>query len=209
MSLTDDVYRRLKEQILAVARTPGDMLNEAQLADEFGVSKTPVREALRLLSQTGWVVVIPRKGYIVRPVELRDVRDIFAIRRMLEPPLAELAAGQASERQLDHLETLLEQQREAGVDQALEAARSFHLMLAGIAGSRRVHLILEDLVDEVRRLHYLLPHVEGYISSSDEVGWHALIVAALREKDGPRSAALVSDHLNEVAKTLVRGFAGV
>lgn len=209
MSLTDDVYRRLKEQILRVTRPPGAMLNEAQLAEEFGVSKTPVREALRLLSQTGWVVVLPRKGYIVRPVELRDVRDIFALRRMLEPPLAEQAAAKATDRHLDHLDALIEQQRAADLDKALEAARSFHLTLAGIAGSRRVHTILEDLVDEVRRLHYLLPHVEGHISSSDEVGSHTLIVAALRERNGPRAAALVLEHLNEVAQTLVRGFSGV
>lgn len=58
------------------------VMYEADLAAEFGVSKTPVREALRLLAYTGWVVVLPRKGYLVRPVELSDVRDIFAIRRM-------------------------------------------------------------------------------------------------------------------------------
>jgi DNA-binding GntR family transcriptional regulator len=211
VSLTDDVYQQLKEQILQVVRAPGDMLNEAQLAEEFQVSKTPVREALRLLSQTGWVVVIPRKGYIVRHVGLRDVRDIFTIRRMLEPPLAEEAATKATAEDLERLESLLAQQRVAGtdIDKALRAARSFHLVLAGIAGNGRIHTIIEDLVDEVRRLHYLLPNVEGHITSAEELRAHALILGALRDGNGPRAAELVLQHLNEVAQTLVKGFAGV
>jgi len=211
VSLTDDVFTQLKGQILQAKRPPGDVLYEAALAEEFGVSKTPVREALRLLSQTGWVVVLPRKGYLVRPVELRDVRDIFAIRKMIEPTLAAEAAKQAAVDQIDGLQDLLDRQRRADHDLegALGAARLFHLALADIAGSHRVHTILEDLVDEVRRLHYLLPNVEGHITSSEEIRAHEQILEAVRDKDSERAAKLTLEHLNEVATTLVKGFAGV
>lgn len=208
-SLTDEVHDRLKAQILRVQKAPGDVLYEATLAHEFGVSKTPVREALRLLAQTGWVVVLPRKGYIVRPVELSDVRDIFAIRRMFEPPLAAQAATQATPAQLDHLADVLERQSSADLDEALAAAREFHLALAAVSGSHRTHDILENLIDEVSRLHHLLPNVEGHITSSEELEAHRRLVDALRERDADTVSELMRSHLDEVAHALVKGFAGV
>lgn len=211
MSLTGCVYEQLKGQILRVEKAPGVVVYEADLAAEFGVSKTPVREALRLLAQSGWVVVLPRKGYLVRPVELSDVRDIFAIRKMFEPTLAAEAARLATDDQLTDLEKLVTQQAEAGADleSALGAARQFHLALADIAGSARTRRILEELIDEVRRLHYLLPNVEDHITSSEELQAHHELIDALRARDGERVRELMHEHLSEVARTLVNGFAGV
>lgn len=210
MSLTDTVYERLKGQILRVERRPGDVLYEGDLAREFDVSKTPVREALRLLAHSGWVVVLPRKGYLVRPVELRDVRDIFAIRRMFEPVLAAESAKVATLEQLDHLDALLARQADAGKsEEALRAARDFHLSLADISGSVRTRSILENLIDEVRRLHYLLPHVKDHITSKEELEAHQRIVAALRLENPDKVQTLMHVHLDEVAKTLVHGFVGL
>lgn len=211
MSLTDEVYEKLRDQILHVELRPGDVIYEADLATQFNISKTPVREALRLLAHAGWVVVIPRKGYIVRPVELSDVRDIFAIRRMIEPALAEEAARTATEAQLASLAAILERQGAGSgdVDDALAAARAFHLELAAISGSQRVHTMLEGLVDEVRRLHHLLPNIEDHITSEREIDAHTAIVKALSDRDPDAARSLTIEHLNEVAHTLVRGFAGV
>ncbi|MFP1629342.1 GntR family transcriptional regulator [Streptomyces sp. 5K101] len=211
MSLTNGVYERLKDQIVRVERPPGVVMYEADLAAEFGVSKTPVREALRLLAYTGWVVVLPRKGYLVRPVELSDVRDIFAIRRMFEPALAAEAAKVATPEQLDRLERLVSQQVDAGTDleAALGAARLFHLALADVTGSARTRRILEDLIDEVRRLHYLLPNVEDHITSEEELEAHRHVIDALRARDCEAVQELMHSHLSEVARTLVNGFAGV
>lgn len=211
MSLTDGVYDQLKGQILRVEKPPGTVIFEADLAVEFGVSKTPVREALRLLAHSGWVVVLPRKGYLVRPVELSDVRDIFAIRRMFEPVLAGEAAKVATSEQVAQLDDLVSQQADAGTDleAALGAARLFHLTLADITGSRRTRRVLEDLIDEVRRLHYLLPNVEDHITSSEELEAHRHLINALRERDADTVQSLMHAHLGEVARTLVSGFAGV
>jgi DNA-binding GntR family transcriptional regulator len=213
MSLTDDVYDELKGEILRVERAPGDILYEAELAKTYGVSKTPVREALRLLAQTGWVVVLPRKGYLVRPVELSDVRDIFAIRRMFEPVLAGEAARLASPGQLRCLDDLVEAQAQAqagpDLEAGLAAARMFHLTLADVAGSSRTRGILEGLIDEVRRLHYLLPNVEVHLTAKKELAAHQEVLSALRSRDIEEARGLMDEHLAEDAHTLVRGFAGV
>src|SRR5690242_19444441 len=87
-SLTQQVYENLKEEILRAVRAPGEMVAEPELALRYGVSKTPIREALRLLLQDGWVMALPRKGYLIRPLALEDVRDVFALRQLLEPQLS-------------------------------------------------------------------------------------------------------------------------
>lgn len=210
MSLTQTVYDQLKAQIIRADQAPGEIIYEADLAQEFGVSRTPIREALTMLVQTGWVVVLPRKGYLVRPVELSDVREIFAFRRMIEPSLAEEAAATATDDLVARLDGVVARQADAhALGEALEAAREFHLALADIFGSQRVRTTLSDLVDEVRRLHYLLPNVEDHITSADELRAHREIVDAIRIKDGTAARKLMASHLNEVAHTLVKGFAGV
>ncbi|XPP27572.1 MAG: GntR family transcriptional regulator [Leucobacter sp.] len=210
MSLTEKVYRQLKEQILRVEKAPGDVIFEAELAEQFGVSRTPVREALSLLASRGWVVVLPRKGYLVRPVELRDIGEIFSVRRMLEPSLAEQAAHSSSPAQIERLRGLVQQQ-ESGTDlgESLDAARSFHLLLAELSGSERVKTLLTDLVEEVQRLHYLLPSIEHHITSAEELRAHRLIVEAIAAGEPEVARAHMAEHLQEVAHTLVKGFSGV
>ncbi|MBL5973783.1 MAG: GntR family transcriptional regulator [Candidatus Leucobacter sulfamidivorax] len=210
MSLTEKVYEQLKMQILRVEKAPGDVIFEADLAEEFGVSRTPVREALSLLANRGWVVVLPRKGYLIRPVELRDIGEIFTVRRMLEPSLAELAARSTNPAQLERLRALIEQQESsAELADALEAARGFHLLLAELSGSERLRSMLTDLVEEVQRLHYLLPSIEHHITSADELRAHRLIIEAIASGDPERARAQMVEHLQEVAQTLVKGFSGV
>jgi len=208
--MTQDVHGRLKDQILEVERAPGTLLLEAQLAEEFGVSKTPVREALRLLAQAGWVVVLPRKGYIIRPVELGDVRDIFGIRKVIEPSLAAEAAQRATSADVHRLRSLLDQQHLAKDDlrAALLAAREFHLVFADIAGSARARAILEELLDEVRRLYHLLP-IQQRITSDDEIRSHGKILDAVEARDAAAASKLTVRHLNDVVTTLVKGFSGV
>jgi DNA-binding GntR family transcriptional regulator len=210
-SLTDQVYDLLKEEILRVERSPGDMLAEADLAARYGVSKTPVREALRLLARDGWVVVLPRKGYLIRPLKLEDVREIFSVRRMLEPNAAAQAAGIARADDIARLEALVHEQAAAedDLDRALTAARQFHIAVAAMTGNSRLSDILVGLLDEVRRLHFLLPNVESHITSREELRAHRDLVDAFASGDSDRAAEIMLLHINEVVRTLVQGFSGI
>src|SRR6266536_1566089 len=150
-SLTQQVYDNLKEEILRAERAPGEMLAEPELAARYGVSKTPVREALRLLLQDGWVTALARKGYLIRPLALEDVREVFALRQMLEPELSAEAASRRTNADLQLLSALVERQATGadGLEEALLAARLFHMTIAESAGNSRAIRVLEGLLDEV------------------------------------------------------------
>jgi GntR family transcriptional regulator, rspAB operon transcriptional repressor len=224
-SLTELAYDALKREILTAGIRPGAALIENELAARFGVSKTPIREALRLLVQDGWIVVLPRKGYLVRPLSLEDVREVFALRLLLEPPVAADAAARSSEELLERL------RRAAGARQplggggaaggggepyraAMRAARAFHLTLAATAGNGRLLKILEGLLDEVERLLHLMPQLGmpqlgGHLASIAETSAHRRIIAAIGAGDARAAAEQVRAHLTESGQTLVKAFGGV
>lgn len=207
-SLTEQVYDRIKDEILHVRWEPGEMLMEADLAARYGVSKTPVREALRLLLQDGWVIVLPRKGYLVRVVTLIDVREVFLLRTLIEPRLVVEFGGKATESDLGELTGALEAQIDAGddVETALRAARKFHQIIAEGARMRRGRAIVTNLIDEVRRLHHLMPKVEDHIISAAELEQHKQIVEALRNGDTDAAADLMCEHINDVAEQMISAF---
>jgi DNA-binding GntR family transcriptional regulator len=210
-SLTDQVYESLREEILKVQWAPGDIVAEPELAARYGVSKTPVREALRLLVQDGWVLVLPRKGYLIRPLGLEDIRDVFALRQMLEPQLAAEAARKSLDSQLAALRDLVDEQRHATteLENALLAARLFHLTIAELSGNGRAVRLLAGLLDEVRRLHYLMPQLENHITSQAEIEAHDLIVEALSARDADAAAAHMHEHLLEAGREMVGVFGGL
>ena len=207
LPLTERVHARLREDILTARLLPGSTILEPELAARFGVSKTPVREALRLLVQDGWVIVLPRRGYLVRPLGLEDLRDVFQLREMIEPGFAAEAAARvgAADRALTKAVTTQQaahtelrrgvlavsvlhdvdvEPAELGVRPGLDpdrgayrlgrgrglgAAADFHVRVAELSGNARATRIVSQLVDEVTRLHFLMPTLEHHISSADEI----------------------------------------
>lgn len=203
--LTELIHARLREEILRAHLMPGQTVLEPELAARFGVSKTPVREALRLLAQDGWVLVLPRKGYLIRPLGLEDLREVFALREMLEPGFAAEAAWRAGDRGSDNgVIQAVETQRsaKADLDQALSGASDFHVRIAEISGNSRGARIVGNLVDEVTRLHYLMPSLEAHINSREELEAHELIAEAIRTGDQRAAAKGMRDHLRTTHRIL-------
>lgn len=211
VSLTDQVYERVREEIIKARWRPGQILLEPELAVLCGVSKTPVREALRLLVQEEWIVILPRKGYLVRPLRLEDISEVFSLRMMIEPALFADAARLAAPEMVQELRRWLIAQQEAEGDLAgsLDAAREFHLAAAKLGHNRRAEGILERLIAEVRRLHHLMPDVESHINSSVEIEAHAAILDAVARRDAEGAAEIMRNHLAEVARTMIEGFGAV
>lgn len=206
--LTDRVYQRLREEILHARLQPGQTILEPDLAAQFGVSKTPVREALRLLVQDGWVTVLPRKGYLIRPLGLDDLREVFHLREMIEPGFAAEAAWRSGGRGGQTIREAVEAQRSAkhDVDLALESAAAFHIRIAEQAGNVRGAKIVGNLVDEVTRLHYLMPSLEAHIESREELDAHEQITVAIESGNQRDASRAMRDHLRATDRILVEVF---
>ena len=207
LPLTDRVHARLREDILNARLLPGSTILEPELAARFGVSKTPVREALRLLVQDGWVIVLPRRGYLVRPLGLDDLRDVFQLREMIEPGFAAEAAARAGAVDAT-LTAAITTQQAAQEDMAagLSSAADFHVRVAQLSGNARATRIVSNLVDEVTRLHFLIPSLEHHISSTDEIAAHEQIAGAIAAGDERRAAEVMRDHLRTTHRILVEVF---
>ena len=205
-SLTDRVYATLRSEILTAQRRPETFLLEHELAAEFGVSKTPIREALRLLVHEGWVVVLPRKGYLVRPLRLQDVREIFAMRQVIEPFLVVEAIKRGTEEQLDELEAHVDAQAAAtSATEALDAAADFHIGIAKLAGNGRAERIMIGLVDEARRMNYVSPALSRRLREDAEIQDHRDLIDAMRRQDIEQAYDVMERHSHESLRQKLLG----
>jgi DNA-binding GntR family transcriptional regulator len=190
-TLTTQVYRALKEDILA-ARLGAEPIVEGVIAEQYGVSKTPVREALRQLAHEGLVVVLPRKGYLVRPMGVGDIVEVMALRGIVEPPLAAEAARNRTEAQVEEMERLvaLEDSTSPSLD-GLRLSLRFHEFIAEIAGNGRALAVVRSLLDEASRIPWLAPGLRIY----PDVDEHCEIVAAIAAGDAKDAADKMAAHL--------------
>jgi DNA-binding GntR family transcriptional regulator len=207
-SLTERAYDRIKEEILLSRRPPEALLLEHELAQDYGVSKTPIREALRLLVNEGWVIVLPRRGYLVRPLRLEDVRDIYALRQYIEPNLVVEAARRSSPDQLAGLVEHIDAQQQARDrrDEAFRAGSNFHLSIARLASSARGLRILTGLLDEGRRLHHIVPALDSRLSETAELDDHRRIARAMADGDHELASKVMHEHLQESLRQIIRAF---
>ncbi|MFG2732584.1 GntR family transcriptional regulator [Streptomyces canus] len=206
LSLTERTHALLKEDILKARRRPESLLIEQELAQEYGVSKTPIREALRLLAHEGWVMVLPRKGYLVRPLRFEDVREVFALRQMIEPTLVVEAAERSTPEQLDALERHIDDQEAATDTEAeLNAATAFHVDIAALSGNRRAERMMVNLGDEVRRMHYLVPSLRNRLTEEAEIKDHRDLMAAMRRVDIEQAYEIMDRHSQESLRQKLHG----
>ena len=154
--LYEDVADRLREQIFSKQLPPGSWLDEQNLADQFGISRTPMREAIKVLASEGLITIKMRRGAYVTEVVRRDLEQIFTILSLLEGQAAKEAATKASEAELnllDHLHHRLETAAaDRDLEQFFEINVKFHELIQEIAGNRWMNGVIADL-RKVLKLH--------------------------------------------------------
>jgi DNA-binding GntR family transcriptional regulator len=153
---TLEVYRRLKQQILALELPPGQLVTEAELAHAFGISKTPVREALSHLQHEALVEVVGRSGYRVTPLTLKQARELFGLRTVLEGEAAALAAERSlGSPELHELERLAQVTYDpsdpSSVAAFLELNTELHCGIAVLGGNERLAGVLHGVLQELER----------------------------------------------------------
>ncbi len=154
-SLAAHVYEDLKKDILSCELRPGQEVFEGQLAERYGFSKTPIREALNTLRQEGYVQVVPRRGYVITPVSVQDVQHIFHVRLLLEPSAAELAAQRVTGEELAELRRLAQHKPTQSSAERMAVNRSFHLAVAEASRNARLVAFIGKLLEEVERVYHL------------------------------------------------------
>jgi DNA-binding GntR family transcriptional regulator len=189
------VYSQLRERILNLDLAPGTRLHEAELAAELAVSRTPLREALRMLLAEDLVEQLPTGGMLVRPLDLQDMRELYAVRAALEGLAAREASRRLTEADLEALERLVEQMRLL-VDHPAELTRlggEFHARIAAVAGNRRCEQLLRQLHGHMRRYHVLSTRRGRRRQAALED--HRALFEALRARDPEAAERTVRDHI--------------
>jgi DNA-binding GntR family transcriptional regulator len=189
-NLTEQATAQLRRAILATQLAPGATISESGAADLTGLGKAPVRAALARLADEGLVQPLPRRGWMVSPVTVRDIHEVFALRALIEPEAARLAAGRVDAAALERLDAVCRcgyDPRDAESALAfLEANTAFHVAVAELGGNRRLARTLARLLDEAARMLVL------GLSARDRTGEmrteHGTLIAALVAGDGEAAA---------------------
>ncbi|MDR1159944.1 MAG: GntR family transcriptional regulator [Syntrophomonadaceae bacterium] len=208
-----DSYKPLRELVLDALRTaiingdlrPRERLMEIQLAEELGVSRTPIREALRKLELEGFVVIMPRKGAYVADMSLKDIINAFEIRAALEGLAAALAAERITEEEIEHMEKLLAEKNEAvnkmDVSRVISVDTRFHDALYTASRNEKLLGIVNNLRDQIQRFRTTSLAYPGRMQQSLQE--HRAIVEAIQSRDSTLSRQSAQEHVENAENSLL------
>lgn len=203
--LREIVFETLREAIINAVLKPGERLMEIQLAEEMGVSRTPVREAIRKLELEGFVVMIPRKGAYVAGISMKDIADVFEIRTALESLAAGLAAERITEEELEQLERILvkigECVKNNDLELLIEIDTEFHDTLFKASRNERLVQIVSNLREQIQRFRTASLSTPGRMKYALEE--HKKIVEAVSERDVELAQALAREHIENAENSML------
>jgi DNA-binding GntR family transcriptional regulator len=196
-------YRETRGRILDGRYRPGAPLSELRLAETYGMSRTPIREALSRLHQEGWVERIPSRGYFVARVTLRAIQDSFEVRRLLEGAAAAAAARAATPAEIDELGRLVAAEAEldpSSLPATSSANRTFHQTIAAASHNRLAAELIAHCMATMDRVLALgvsaLPLLRGTTAE------HRAIVDAIARRDADDARRAMEEHLDRCAHLL-------
>lgn len=198
LPLRDVVFQSLRRAILKGEMEPGERLMEIHLAKRLGVSRTPIREAIRKLELEGLVVMIPRRGAVVASITEKDMRDVLEVRRTLEMMAVEVACDRISAQDLKRLKEAageFERSRDSGdIIQMAQADMAFHEIIYNATGNLRLVNILSNLREQMYRYRMeYLKDTSGYDRLRAE---HARIYQGICEKNKEMARQAIQEHID-------------
>src|SRR5215475_290701 len=204
--VTDWVYEELKSAIVDLRLSPGDPLREATLAEQLGVSKTPIREALTRLEQEGLVETTSFKGAVVTGYSRQDLIEIYELRELLENAAARAAAESMAEADRSRLGRVARESRKLrkGTDPAGLAAliSEFDDVLFDQIRNSRIRALIENLRAHLARIGHLTAEIPGRIGAS--VDEHEKILEAIAARDPDLAERRMSQHIRSVRDDQLR-----
>jgi len=204
-SLSHRVYQKIRNDILERQYKENDELKESTLGKELGVSRTPVREALRQLELEGLVTIVPNKGAYVTGISTKDVKDIYAIRSTLEGLAVRWAIENITTQQIDELEEILmlseyHLKKESSAELIMELDGKFHSILYEASGSRILRNLMSGFHDYVKSTRMNSVVTEDRARKS--IREHRQILKAIQDEDVDMAEQLANEHIWQVIHNL-------
>lgn len=204
--LRDIVFESLKEAIIEGKLKPGERLMEMQLAERLGVSRTPIREAIRKLELEGLVVMVPRKGAYVTDVSLKDIIDVLEIRASLEGLAASLAAQRITSEEIKELELKTEEfgkcYKDNDIEGMIKIDTELHDIIFRAARNERLIGLTDSLREHVQR--FRVTYMTEYKKSAKLIEEHKKILEAIKKGDVEKARAYAQIHVENAENYLVK-----
>lgn len=205
---TAEAYRAIKRQIIDLTLPPGSRFTESSLAQQWNISKTPVREALARLRRDGLVTALPRAGYVVSPITIVDTDDLCALRTVLSSEAAAVAARRGIDasvlERLGQLSAVPGALAAGDVDQheAMRAAIEFEALIANASGNNRLAKLVVEVLDELERVLRMAALIAPEAASPP--GELTSIYEPLRTRDAGSARRAVRNRCERVHRDVVR-----
>ena len=208
LTLREKIVETVRNAIVNGQIAAGARVAEPDLADHFGISRTPIREAFRQLESEGFITVIPRKGAIVASLSAKDISDFYDLKMVLEGYAARCATKVLTEKEMTKMEAVNRQMEVAAARKDLRKVlvlhNEFHDIFLKACGNEKLHAIVQNMVMQFQRFRLILA-MRGKIEGSIRQHWE--IIAAFRKRNADMAESLVIKNAQYGKKVLLRELA--
>ena len=206
LPLRDVVFNTLRQAILRGEFKPGERLMEIQLANKLGVSRTPIREAIRKLELEGLVIMIPRKGAEVADITEKSLRDVLEVRKALEELAVQLACEKITQEELEELEKAGENfkkvlNRSKDITEVAEADVRFHDVIYMATDNQKLILLLNNLREQMYR--YRVEYLKREEAHPQLIAEHAAIIEYISKGEKKAATDIMCKHIDNQVTTVI------
>lgn len=206
LKLSDRAHNQIKDLIVRCELKPGSEVTEASLAERCGLGKAPIRAALTRLTNQGLITPLDRRGYMVTPITMRHVNDLFQLRQLLEPAVAEAAAYAVKDPALiENLKRLSTEQLarldEISLTEFLAINREYHVTIANLTRNERLTVLMGQLMDEMERLIHLglAPRIRVGAACKS----HIELFEAIQSGEGSRAREIAAAEIGKAKQMVI------
>ncbi len=210
LPLRDVVFQTIRKSILTGELKPGERLMELHLADKLGVSRTPIREAIRMLELEGLVTMIPRRGAEVAQITEKNLREVLEVRSALDALAVELACERITQEELDSLKRacdhFAEETRQGDANRVARADVALHDIILAASRNDRLVQMIGNVSQQMYR--YRLEYVKDEKHYEQLITEHRKIYEAIRDRDKEGGARAIRLHIDNQEKAVIRMISG-
>ena len=205
LPLRDVVFNTLRQAILRGELKPGERLMEIQLANKLGVSRTPIREALRKLELEGLVNIVPRKGAEVADITEKSLRDVLEVRKALEELSVQLACEKITEEEIEELKRVAERFKDTLNDQDVtkiaEADVAFHDVIYTATDNQKLILLLTNLREQMYR--YRVEYLKKEEAYPQLIADHEELIDNISKRNKEEATRIMCEHIDNQVATVI------